>query len=420
MKTTKSMGKVELYIYDLSNGLAAQISLQLTGRFFRAIYHTSIVVHEREYFFGGSGIESSLPGRSPYGTPLERRFEGNTDVSLSSWQDFLSTCAHDYGVGKYHLLEHNCNTFSDAALQFLLGQRIDTEITSLPSDFLSTPLGMMLRPQIDAMYSTRGSPAASAISNGDASTRLETPIDGPTSGGMKDRVEEAFDCPDQPSLVKLFNDFGERAKNIGPDATSREHLRHLTESIGLTHTSRSSDVEELRTCLISYFDKTATRLLYPGIDLARILLRDRSYQERELKDCATLEKIYGLDLEIDSESFNSQIVFLKLVCNNLVDPRLRFITTSLLQKTKKLDLISISPLSPDNRVMELGLKVIWNMLILVDGIDDDFRVACLASTAECVPSGKAAEKLRANIILEIRKGGSEAIQDMVELLELNN
>lgn len=45
--------KVSLHVYDLSQGLARQLSQQLIGRHFDGIYHTGIVVFGREYFFGG-------------------------------------------------------------------------------------------------------------------------------------------------------------------------------------------------------------------------------------------------------------------------------------------------------------------------------------------------------------------------------
>ena len=54
---------VQLYIYDLSNGMARMLSRQLTGTHFDAIYHTSVVVHGVEWFFG-AGIQSASPGKT--------------------------------------------------------------------------------------------------------------------------------------------------------------------------------------------------------------------------------------------------------------------------------------------------------------------------------------------------------------------
>ena len=39
---------------------------------------------------------------------------------------------------RYHLLEHNCNTFSSEVAQFLTGKDIPSNITGLPAEVLST------------------------------------------------------------------------------------------------------------------------------------------------------------------------------------------------------------------------------------------------------------------------------------------
>ena len=45
--------KVILYVYDLTGGMAAQMSVALTGEYFEAIYHTGIGYNNREWYFGG-------------------------------------------------------------------------------------------------------------------------------------------------------------------------------------------------------------------------------------------------------------------------------------------------------------------------------------------------------------------------------
>jgi hypothetical protein len=55
------MSKVLLYVYDLSGGLARQLSLPLTGKYIEGIWHTSVVVYGREVYYG-QGILESVPG----------------------------------------------------------------------------------------------------------------------------------------------------------------------------------------------------------------------------------------------------------------------------------------------------------------------------------------------------------------------
>lgn len=52
---------VQLYIYDLTKGMASMMSQMLLGRHIEGVWHTAVVVYGREYFYGGQGIQSCLP-----------------------------------------------------------------------------------------------------------------------------------------------------------------------------------------------------------------------------------------------------------------------------------------------------------------------------------------------------------------------
>ena len=60
------MFPVQLHVYDLSNGMAAQFSRGLIGKYIEGIWHTGIVVFNKEYYFGG-GISYDAPGFTPFG-----------------------------------------------------------------------------------------------------------------------------------------------------------------------------------------------------------------------------------------------------------------------------------------------------------------------------------------------------------------
>jgi hypothetical protein len=60
------MFEVKLHVYDLSNGMAAQFSRQLIGKYIEGVWHTGIVVFNKEYYFGG-GISYDAPGMTPFG-----------------------------------------------------------------------------------------------------------------------------------------------------------------------------------------------------------------------------------------------------------------------------------------------------------------------------------------------------------------
>lgn len=51
--TIKETYDVYLYQYDVTEGMASKIAKFMTGRDFLGLWHTSLVVYDTEYFFGG-------------------------------------------------------------------------------------------------------------------------------------------------------------------------------------------------------------------------------------------------------------------------------------------------------------------------------------------------------------------------------
>ncbi|KAF8600295.1 DUF862-domain-containing protein [Ceratobasidium sp. AG-I] len=145
------MSQVQLYVYDLSGGLAKALSLQMTGKQIDGIWHTSVVVFGKEIFYG-QGINTTLPGRSHHGQPLQIVDFGETAIDEDTFNEYLSEIRQHYTADKYHLLDFNCNSFTNDVIGFLTGQHIPAWIRDLPADFLSTPFGASLRPTIDNMF----------------------------------------------------------------------------------------------------------------------------------------------------------------------------------------------------------------------------------------------------------------------------
>ncbi|CAO1631538.1 unnamed protein product [Parajaminaea phylloscopi] len=132
---------VSLYVYDLSGGLARQLSGALLGRQFDAVFHTSIVVHGREHFFG-QGISITAPGSSHHGRPMEIIELGVTEIDRETWAALLDDLRARFTPSAYNLMSFNCNTFSNECANILVGTDIPAHILSLPSDF-QTALGDM-------------------------------------------------------------------------------------------------------------------------------------------------------------------------------------------------------------------------------------------------------------------------------------
>lgn len=127
-------------------------------------------MYGREYYFGG-GIQSDHPGATPFGRPLQILRLGTTEVPVELYDDFLAAIAPQYTAEAYDLLRHNCNNFTDAVAQFLIGEGIPRHIIDLPNEVLSSPMGPVLMPLISSLggglaQGRAGQPAAQPIARG--------------------------------------------------------------------------------------------------------------------------------------------------------------------------------------------------------------------------------------------------------------
>lgn len=149
---TEESFPVKVYVYDLSQGMAALYSPMILGTRIDAIYHTSVVVYGTEYYID-QGIKHTLrPGTTKYGLPKEVLDMGETFVDKELLDDFLQEL-HTREDRKYHavsydLFDNNCNHFTDVVLDFLVGKNLEDRILKLPQQVLNTPNGAMLRQMI--------------------------------------------------------------------------------------------------------------------------------------------------------------------------------------------------------------------------------------------------------------------------------
>ncbi|KAI8394009.1 PPPDE putative peptidase domain-containing protein [Radiomyces spectabilis] len=176
---------VKVYLYDLSRGMAKQMSLGLTGKQIDGIWHTSVVVYGQEFFYG-QGILACSPGTSHHGAPLEVIDIGETYLPLEVVVEYIDSQRSVYTAEKYHLLDFNCNTFSNDLCQFLTGKKIPGHITDLPAEFMSTPFGRSLLPMIENMFGQSRVAASAASTVGAPSTVPQAP---PVSAEMQSMLQ---------------------------------------------------------------------------------------------------------------------------------------------------------------------------------------------------------------------------------------
>ncbi|KAK6006297.1 hypothetical protein QM012_006707 [Aureobasidium pullulans] len=140
---------VELYVYDLSQGLARMMSQGLLGIHIDAVYHTSLVFGGVEYFYG-AGVQTCYPGSTHHGQPMEKIKLGKTEIPLDDILEYLDSLKETYTAESYDLFKHNCNNFSNDFSMFLVGRGIPDHITALPETVLNTPFGSMMKQRLDA------------------------------------------------------------------------------------------------------------------------------------------------------------------------------------------------------------------------------------------------------------------------------
>ncbi|KER27132.1 hypothetical protein T265_05751 [Opisthorchis viverrini] len=114
------MFDVYLYVYDLSCGVVKALSPIALGKQIDGIWHTSVVLHNKEYFYGSHGISFCTPEHTVLGKPGQKVYMGQTSVTEAELSSYLE-----------HL-----------AL---------TSFRSLPADVASTPLGAVLETLLNTL-----------------------------------------------------------------------------------------------------------------------------------------------------------------------------------------------------------------------------------------------------------------------------
>merc|ERR1719235_1609508 len=91
-------------------------------------YHTSVVVNGEEFFFSDSGIFTDRALNSHQCKPSERIELGFSEKTGSQ---LLRALQPYFKSGTYDLVRKNCNSFTDCAIYYLLGQRLERRFCAL-------------------------------------------------------------------------------------------------------------------------------------------------------------------------------------------------------------------------------------------------------------------------------------------------
>ena len=133
---------VELYVYDLSKGLCRVLSPFIFGQSVAQIIHTSVVVHNREYFFSSRGIIACVPGTSVLGVPDSIVAYGVHPVQHQDVKDWIAQGrVTTFAPSNYSLLDFNCVTFTEFFLFHFIRADIPDFIKYQVRNIANTPLG---------------------------------------------------------------------------------------------------------------------------------------------------------------------------------------------------------------------------------------------------------------------------------------
>mmetsp|Transcript_40382 Transcript_40382/g.72530 ORF Transcript_40382/g.72530 Transcript_40382/m.72530 type:complete len:613 (+) Transcript_40382:56-1894(+) len=145
--------KVYLWMYDISHGFAERWSWLVLGKEHRGFWHTGLVVEwpdrKSEFWFGGK-IFDSVPGTSPFGEPVEKRFLGFTykrQKEVRHW--LIHNVVDKFTKTTYDVRTHNCNHFSDMLSMHLRNEHIPEEIVRQSEMIMETPAAKVLQPVLN-------------------------------------------------------------------------------------------------------------------------------------------------------------------------------------------------------------------------------------------------------------------------------
>lgn len=141
------MSKVQLYVYDLSKGMAKAYA-PMFGLDIDGVWHSAVVVHGKEIYFG-QGVSIFDAGLTHLGQPDKIIDIGETEIPWDVIEEYVTTNLEtEWNASKYHLLDHNCNHFSEELCQFLTNKSIPKEILETASKVAATPFGQALSRQL--------------------------------------------------------------------------------------------------------------------------------------------------------------------------------------------------------------------------------------------------------------------------------
>lgn len=170
---------VKLYMYDLSKGMAKTIApvlgSWLSAEAFDGVWHSSVVVFGKEYFFNGELVHVS-PGETTWGSPTKVVTIGHTSCSREALHQFVvEELRAVFNKSSYDALYNNCNHYADRVCMYLCKRHIPDYILQQHKQLAKLPALRLMRPFLDQWL---GGGMAGSNANRVEATELEASKDG--------------------------------------------------------------------------------------------------------------------------------------------------------------------------------------------------------------------------------------------------
>ncbi|KAG7391693.1 hypothetical protein PHYPSEUDO_003767 [Phytophthora pseudosyringae] len=333
------MASVTLHVYDLSHGMARQLSPALLGKTIDGVWHTGVLVFGQEYFFGGGGIQAMAPELvvQRYGMQPERTIPlGETSLSQQQLEQFLHENSVRFTGATYDLLSHNCNNFSDEVSRFLVGSGIPQYIVDLPNEALNSPFGAMLRPMLENMNNQMQgdqlfsipfndpSRANLAVSAAAIATSTVTPA---ATIPSVDLASRRFKVSGTPTLY--LDKMVQRIKSLNTDNLLSEDELSALDALSAHVTQDNKEVDSTKSVewwtivskLLSQGHESS--FFFPALGLSRVLLLlPANLSDAAIEKKACFEAVVGVT-EADPSPLTSaqSTLLLAVLLNAFANPR---------------------------------------------------------------------------------------------------
>ncbi|CAK7245816.1 MAG: hypothetical protein STHCBS139747_007416 [Sporothrix thermara] len=342
--------EVQLLVYDLSQGLARQMSMGFIGFQLDAIYHTSIELNGREYVYDG-GILAIQPYSSHLGHPMEKLPLGTTNLTMDVIEEYLDSIRPIFTADAYDLFQHNCNNFTDSFSNFLVGHGIPDYITGMPRAVLASPMGRMLLPQlvqsVNASRRQNGNGSLLGLQNNAQQVQAPAPApaqtqpvpSGPPHPHNKLNLPSFANITNvKPALFEKVPPLDKLISKLGDDMASqpavhalRTYLEERARSNAQTKTNGPASVAIPDLAQLGQFVRDAVQTmpratLFAAVDLFRCSLTDSRISGffAEEPDHATVQSVLSVALSTEAAAnaapYALRLVTLQMVCNLFSSP----------------------------------------------------------------------------------------------------